>query len=309
MTREEAIAQIHEQVNTLGFRAGAMKRAVEALGTFPAPIIHRRSGEDLARRAREYIDRTHPLSSALAELRRASSFSSVRLRGLGAEDVHTMLERIAQRAVPWTVAEQVHRQTEGHPLFVQEVMRYLVEEGVLARDEDGRLQRQGETPLVSQIPEGLRDVIGKRISRLSADCNRVLSVAAVIGRDFDFETLTVVAALPEESLLAALEEAVRIGVLQEQTAAGRCPLPLRPRLLPPDVVRGADSPRGGCGCTRKSPAPSRPSTPAASTTTPPSWRSTSRTRPTPPTSRRRCSTPSAPRSVPSRCSTTARHRD
>src|SRR5918994_2140601 len=67
------------------------------------------------------VDRTHPLSNALAELRRISSFSSLRLRGLGAEDVHTMLERIAQRQVSWAVAEQVHRQTEGHPLFVQEV--------------------------------------------------------------------------------------------------------------------------------------------------------------------------------------------
>jgi len=166
------------------------------------------------------VDRTHPLSSALAELRRIGSFSSVRLRGLGAEDVHTMLERIAQRTVPWGVAEQVHRQTEGHPLFVQEVMRYLVEEGVLARDEGGRLQRLGETPLVAQIPEGLRDVIGKRISRLSAECNRVLAVAAVIGRDFDFQTLIAVAALPEDAILAALEEAVRVGVIQEQTVAG-----------------------------------------------------------------------------------------
>ena len=167
------------------------------------------------------VDRTHPLSSALAELRRASSFSSVRLRGLGAEDVHTMLERIAQRAVPWAVAEQVHRQTEGHPLFVQEVMRYLVEEGVLARDEGGRLQRQGETPLVLQIPEGLRDVIGKRISRLSRRLQpRALRRRGDRPRLRLRDAHRASPALPEESLLAALEEAVRIGVLQEQTAAG-----------------------------------------------------------------------------------------
>src|SRR4029077_2362988 len=47
------------------------------------------------------VDRAHPLSSALAELRRVNAFTTVRLHGLSATDVHTMLERIAQRPVPW----------------------------------------------------------------------------------------------------------------------------------------------------------------------------------------------------------------
>ncbi|HTE85095.1 MAG TPA: hypothetical protein VK821_10195, partial [Dehalococcoidia bacterium] len=69
-------------------------------------------------------------------------------------------------------------------------------------------------------PEGLRDVIGKRLSRLSPDCNRVLAVAAVIGRDFGLETLHAVVELDEEQVVSSLEEALHIGVLEEQSRPG-----------------------------------------------------------------------------------------
>ena len=165
------------------------------------------------------VDRTHPLSSALAELRRVTSFERMQLRGLTQDEVHRMLGAIAGHEVPWRWAEVVHRQTEGNPLFVQEVMRYLVEEGLLAR-EDGELQRVGEEPLAGRIPEGLRDVIGKRMTRLSAQCNQVLAIAAVVGRDFRLDVLQRVAGVAEEELFAALEEARGVGVIEERAAVG-----------------------------------------------------------------------------------------
>ena len=81
------------------------------------------------------VDRTHPLSSSLADLRRLPNFNRVLLRGLNADEVRRMLASIAGQEVPWGLAEAVHRQTEGNPLFVQEVVRYLAEEGVFVRDK------------------------------------------------------------------------------------------------------------------------------------------------------------------------------
>jgi predicted ATPase len=75
------------------------------------------------------VDRAHPLSGALAELRRVGGFGRVPLRGLTPADVRLMLARIAEQQVPVSLAEAVYRQTEGNPLFVQEVLRYLAEEG------------------------------------------------------------------------------------------------------------------------------------------------------------------------------------
>src|SRR5439155_14763226 len=107
---------------------------------------------------------------------RHGSFLRVPLRGLTAEEVQRMMASVAQRDIPWPLAELLHRQTEGNPLFVQEMLRYLVEEGLVA-EQQGALRRAGEESLAGRIPEGLRDVIGKRLSRLSDQTNQVLSVA------------------------------------------------------------------------------------------------------------------------------------
>jgi len=139
------------------------------------------------------------------------------------DEVQRMLNAITGQELRWALAEGIHRQTEGNPLFIQEVVRYLVEEGFIQREGDrwvGRWRSTGEQPPEMRIPEGLRDVIGKRLSRLSPEYNRLLSIAAVIGRDFALETLHAVANAPEEEVLVHLEEAQRVGVLEEQSRGG-----------------------------------------------------------------------------------------
>jgi len=70
------------------------------------------------------------------------------------------------------------------------------------------------------IPEGLRDVIGKRLSMLSPDCNKLLSIASVIGREFAIDILRTVAGISEEAFVAALKEAVQVSVLEERSQLG-----------------------------------------------------------------------------------------
>jgi predicted ATPase len=76
----------------------------------------------------------------------------------------------------------VQRQTEGNPLFVRETLRFVIDTGLMER-RDGALRRVGDQTLAGRIPEGLRDAVGKRLSRLSESTNRFLSVASVIGRE------------------------------------------------------------------------------------------------------------------------------
>jgi len=165
------------------------------------------------------VDRRHPLSAALADLRRVEGFARIPLRGLSIDEVQRMFSNIAGQEVQYALAEGVYRQTEGNPLFIQEVARYLAESG-LVRREGGQWVAASVDSLVTQIPEGLRDVIGKRLSRLSEACNRVLGIAAVMGRDFSLPVLRAVAGVPEEELLTAIEEAVGVALLEEQ-AEGR----------------------------------------------------------------------------------------
>jgi len=163
------------------------------------------------------VQRGHPLSEALTELRRVSPVTRVSSRGLDVNQVQQMMSSIAVQEVSPGLADALHRQTEGNPLFVQEVVRYLAEEGTLSPDDK---QVTGQVSLSIHIPEGLRDVIGKRLDRLSPECNRVLRTAAVIGQTFRLDLLQRVAEVPEDELFASLEEAKSVAVVEEHLAVG-----------------------------------------------------------------------------------------
>src|SRR5262249_3292365 len=80
--------------------------------------------------------------------------------------------------------------------------------------EGGRWTFRGDIAGLG-IPEGIKEVIGRRLSRLSDDTNKVLRLAAVIGRQFDVALLRRIADLPEDAILDALDEAAVPGLVAE----------------------------------------------------------------------------------------------
>ncbi len=91
------------------------------------------------------------------------------------------------------------------------------------------------------IPEGIRELIARRLSRLSEAGIDVLTRAAVLGAQFDFAVLEHMTGLDEDALLAALEEALDAQLIEQaDTATGPRPLPLRPRRHPPEPLRGPE---------------------------------------------------------------------
>jgi hypothetical protein len=106
----------------------------------------------------------------------------------------------------------MYAETEGNPFFVGEVLRHLVETGGVRREGDRWVVRDDER---IDVPEGVRDVVGRRLNRLSATANEVLSVAAVVGRDFDIELVLGVVDGPEDATLDALDEGVRARLVEE----------------------------------------------------------------------------------------------
>lgn len=78
----------------------------------------------------------------------------------------------------------VLEKTEGNPLFVEELIRTLMDTGAIAQ-EDGRLHWNSEVDLdVTPIPENLQALLTSRIDRLDEDARRTLQLSAVIGRSF-----------------------------------------------------------------------------------------------------------------------------
>ncbi|MGH9011621.1 MAG: hypothetical protein ACRDYF_17520, partial [Acidimicrobiia bacterium] len=99
--------------------------------------------------------------------------------------------------------------------FVREVLRHLAETGAVQRQEG-----TWTTLPVDQlgIPEGVRDVVGRRLARLSGDTNQALRVAAVVGPEFELGVVQAAGDLSEEKLLAAIEEAADARVVTEVSA-------------------------------------------------------------------------------------------
>jgi class 3 adenylate cyclase len=160
------------------------------------------------------LRRQHPLADTLAELARNPACERVLLRGLSQADVARFIERTSGREPPAELAEAVFRETEGNPFFVTEVVRLLAADGRLDQPP-----RDGSWSL--EIPQGVREVVGRRLNHLSEECNQVLAVGSVIGRDFDVAVLGRVSELPEERLLDVLDEALSARVIGEVPETAR----------------------------------------------------------------------------------------
>src|SRR5262249_58211636 len=106
----------------------------------------------------------------------------------------------------------VYAETEGNPFFVGQVLRHLVESGAVEQRE-GRWVRTAIADRLG-IPEGVREVITRRLAGLDDDTNAVLAVAAVIGRDFDSWMLIDAGGVDRGPVLDALEAAERARPIQ-----------------------------------------------------------------------------------------------
>ncbi len=154
------------------------------------------------------VRRQHPLSSTLAELAREQLSQRVLLRGLSEGEVARFIEMSSGVAPPEGLVATVHKDTEGNPFFVKEVVNLLAREG--------RLQREHPTTSWTvAIPQSVREVVGRRLDGLSEECNRVLTIAAVIGREFDLRTLEQITGLPGDTVLDLLEETVAARIIDE----------------------------------------------------------------------------------------------
>ena len=132
---------------------------------------------------------------------------------------------------PGFVRSLLH-ETEGNPFFVEEICRHVGETGATA----------GAFTLAALgVPEGVKQVIARRIAHLDQSAGRVLTVAAVIGRDFELKILAEATDVDEDSCWTCWTR--RAAATHRRRRPGR-PLFLRPRAHPRGALRlaGLDPP-------------------------------------------------------------------
>jgi DNA-binding CsgD family transcriptional regulator/tetratricopeptide (TPR) repeat protein len=160
------------------------------------------------------LTRHRPLHHLLPTLVRESHAARIDLRPLDDDAIRTLVD--ARFSLPTPDAERltrfVQQRAEGNALFIGELLRSLVESGVL-RDEGGRWSLTALAHVA--LPPLLRQVIDARVTRLDTDGQRVLAVAAVVGHEVALVLWALAAEVDEAFLLGLIEAATTANLLVE----------------------------------------------------------------------------------------------
>ncbi|HTP54324.1 MAG TPA: AAA family ATPase [Thermoplasmata archaeon] len=137
-------------------------------------------------------------------LGRSPSFRSLPMRPLTVPELTEFVTWLQHGTVPAPAdVERWHAQTDGNPLFVEQVVRASLGEGPRA-------------PTPDEGPPDLVAVLLARLASLDDNEQRVLTYGAVLGREFDFARLSAAAGVEEERLSEALDRLVLAGLLREK---------------------------------------------------------------------------------------------
>jgi tetratricopeptide (TPR) repeat protein len=155
------------------------------------------------------VDREHPLADALGTLPRETSYEQVALAGLDPAAVRTLVDGFTtSREVSAAWTETLARETSGNPFFIREVLLHLAQEAGFTDTAGG----EGPAPRL-EVPATVRQVIERRLGRLSEAANRLLRAAAGFTGSFRFDVAARVANLDEADALDAIDEALAAQLL------------------------------------------------------------------------------------------------
>jgi predicted ATPase/class 3 adenylate cyclase len=135
-----------------------------------------------------------------------SRLTQITLGRLARVQVEAMLTSLAGgKALPAAVVEQVVAKTDGVPLFVEELVKMILESGLVRAEED-HYELTGPLPPLA-IPSTLHDSLMARLDRLSTP-RELAQLGAVLGREFSYDLLQAVATVDETTLQQGLVQLV-----------------------------------------------------------------------------------------------------
>ena len=120
------------------------------------------------------VEREHPFFATLSRLARETTFRRLVLSGLSPAHCARWIALAGLRGDAAALGEVLHRETNGNPFFVGEVVHLMA----------------GEDAPGIAVPHGVREVISRRLDRLGDDCRRTLAVAALCGDTIEARLLS-----------------------------------------------------------------------------------------------------------------------
>ncbi len=156
----------------------------------------------------EELSPDNPLTTLISDLQRSGKITEIELNPLDQEATYTLASTLWGEQLDDQAAERLFRETEGNPLFVVEVVR----SGFL---------REGTSPTETvKLPPKVQAVIEARLGALSPETRELASLAAVLGREFDFESLFQAGGMEEEIVLSGLDELWQRRLIRDEGEEG-----------------------------------------------------------------------------------------
>lgn len=161
--------------------------------------------------ARPELTETHPRWSA-----GRTNASTMTLEGLDATETTTLISRLLDiDDLPAALRAEIATRSEGNPLFCEEFLRMLIEDGRVVQ-QGGRWRATPDAATVA-VPETIVALLAASIDRLDLAEKRALQLASIIGERFDRAE---VAALGDGAISVALDSLERKGLILEDREFG-----------------------------------------------------------------------------------------
>jgi ABC-type oligopeptide transport system substrate-binding subunit len=181
------------------------------------------------------LDEARPLNEVLMDVSREPQTTRLKLNRLTMPQTEELLASFFQEEITPELLEGIYRETDGNPFFIEEVCKALVESGKLYF-KDGRWDRPDMSEI--GIPQSVRVAIQSRVGKLTPETQKILGQAAVLGREFEFDTLAIATEADEDSLIDAMEEADQAQLIEEHSENGRLTFVFSHALIPSTLVEG-----------------------------------------------------------------------
>jgi DNA-binding SARP family transcriptional activator len=152
-------------------------------------------------------------AEAVAGLAREHLLEIMPLGGLSGVGVAALVADRLARTPDQAFARALYDLTGGNPFFVHELLSHLIDLGLVGASDWPTASEVAQ----SGAPEGLRQVLSRRIGQLSPAAREALMVAAVAGAEFHVADVARAMSGPRDEVIAALEETSALGLVTETT--------------------------------------------------------------------------------------------
>jgi predicted ATPase/DNA-binding winged helix-turn-helix (wHTH) protein len=154
----------------------------------------------------EVLLQGHPLRGMIQELCGRGQANELRLEFLTAADVAAYVAGRLGGPVAAPLTELVAARTDGNALFMVNIVEHLVQQGLVVRRAGQWTLREGAEAAAMSLPEGLRQLLLRRIEALAPAARRVLEAASVVGEAFAVAAVAAGVLCPSEDVEAMCAE-------------------------------------------------------------------------------------------------------